>query len=529
MTGSVEALAGTSGTTKYLKGGKLALLMQARALLAILVIAVPASLSGCIASITGTDLAFGAEEVEPTGRTVEIDMWVETIHQEIYPGFQAELWAFCAEAAPGSEDAVQLRDGQACSVPGPTIHVDQGDLLRVNFRNPHDFPHTIHWHGQIVPNEADGVPGATQDTTEQGHEYTYEYLVKREGTLMYHCHVDTQHHVFMGLYGALIVDPQDDSLEPDADVDKTLVLSHGNKTHMAVPAPGGDPHAHHRGEHGSGNPGKQNGPFHVDYDLFMVNGKSFPLTLEDEESLVKVQEGDLVRLRLINIGFETETWHLHGHDMVVTHKDGKALTEDQRYKVDTLRISPGERYDVAFEADNPGKWVMHTHLPHHVTNDHMYPGGMLTQVVYEGYENASFRAELPGGAPEAGLEPSGPPLPDDWEESVSDEVNDLQYDVSYDVPVEDERAQLIQLDLALESGSAADELTISLVGPDGQVLKSLTATPDEPDKRVEFSDVSTAGTYTAQVTGQGLQASYTLDMLVQYTAHDPHAGHGAHH
>ncbi len=499
--------------------------MQARALLAILLIAVPASLSGCIGNITGATLSFGADEIEPTGRTVEIDMWVETIQQEIYPGFQAELWAFCAEAQPGSEDVVQLRGGQACSVPGPTIHVDQGDLVRVEFRNPHDFPHTIHWHGQLVPNEMDGVPGATQDTTEQGHAYTYEFIAEREGTLMYHCHVDTQHHVFMGLYGAFIVDPQDTSLEPEADVDKTLVLSHGNKTHMAVPEPGGDPHAEHRGDHGSGNPGKQNGPFEVDYDVFMVNGKSFPSTIEDEDTLVKVQEDDLVRLRLINIGFETETWHLHGHDMVVTHKDGKALTEEQRYKVDTLRIAPGERYDVAFEADNPGKWVMHTHLPHHVTNDHMYPGGMLTQVVYEGFEDATFRAELPGGMPD-GHDSGQEPLPEDWTDSVSDEVSDAQYEASYDVLVEDARAQKIELDLTMVPGSPLDELTISLLDPDGTEVESLTATTEEPQKRVVVDDVGTEGTYTAQVTGQGLQASYTLDMLVQYT--DPHAGHGGH-
>lgn len=501
--------------------------MQARALLAILLIAVPANLSGCIASIGGPDLGFGAEEIEPTGRTVEIKMWVETINQEIYPGFMAELWAFCAEPLPGSEDAVELRDGKACSVPGPTIRVDQGDLLRVHFRNPHSFPHTIHWHGQILPNEMDGVPGATQDTTEQGHEYTYEYLVKREGTLMYHCHVDTQHHVFMGLYGALIVDPQDQSLEPEADVDKTLVLSHGNKTHMAVPPPGSDPHAEHRGQYGSGNPGKQNGPFEVDYDLFMVNGKSFPNTIEDEDSMVTVQEGDLVRLRLINIGFKTETWHLHGHDMVVTHKDGKALEEDQRYKVDTLRIAPGERYDVAFEADNPGKWVMHTHFPQHVTNDRMYPGGMLTQLVYEGYENETFRAELPGGNPQAGLAPSGPPMPEDWTDQVTDDVTGVDHNQSFEIPVEDERAEKIQLDLALESGSPADEVKVTLLDPSGSPVGSTTVTADTPEGTVSLTTIQHTGTYTAQVTGQGLQASYTLDMLVKYPDADG-GGHGGH-
>ena len=47
---------------------------------------------------------------------------------------------------------------------------------------------------------------------------------------------------------------------------------------------------------------------------------------------------------------------------------------------DTLPITSGERYDVEFVADNPGKWALHYHVLHHATNNDMEPGGLLTIV-----------------------------------------------------------------------------------------------------------------------------------------------------
>jgi len=31
--------------------------------------------------------------------------------------------------------------------------------------------------------------------------------------------------------------------------------------------------------------------------------------------------------------------------------------------------APGERYDVIWEAREPGKWLLHCHINHHTTND----------------------------------------------------------------------------------------------------------------------------------------------------------------
>jgi FtsP/CotA-like multicopper oxidase with cupredoxin domain len=44
---------------------------------------------------------------------------------------------------------------------------------------------------------------------------------------------------------------------------------------------------------------------------------------------------------------------------------------------------PGERYDVVWEAREPGRWLLHCHIPHHTTNDNVEVDGAsgLTAVI----------------------------------------------------------------------------------------------------------------------------------------------------
>lgn len=481
------------------------------------------ALAGC----TGGD-SIDQTMFSETGRTVEIKMWVEDLTQTVFPDYDAAFWAFCAEGinADGVQAVEYQSFSQPCSVPGPQIRVNQGDLVKVQFENPHMFPHTIHWHGQFVPNLHDGVPGVTQDTVMPSTSFTYEFIASREGTLMYHCHVDTQHHVVMGLYGSFIVEPQNKKGEPHYDRDYTLVLSHSNTEFQAAPEGGGGGHDHGAGGgggYGTGNPGSQNGPLDLDYDLFMVNGKSFPLTIQDPNTLIKLKAGETVRIRLVNIGFLSETMHLHGHDMEVTHKDG--VLSPFPIRVDTLRIDPGERYDVIVHGDHPGKWVFHTHYSNHVTNDNQYPGGMLTQLVYEGFEEQSFDlAEQPGGG--ARNDEPEVELPDDFSTQFSDEVTDAQYSKSFNIPVEIVEAFQLNIDITLQVGSPLDEFTFTLNDADGNELKSKTLDNSNDEDSLTIVEFPNAGTYTLDVSGNGVQASYTADVLVQYA--NPHAGHEGH-
>jgi len=70
--------------------------------------------------------------------------------------------------------------------------------------------------------------------------------------------------------------------------------------------------------------------------------------------------------------------------MLVTHKDGKPLSHP--YEADVVALSPGERYDVIVEMNNPGIWMTHDHIEHHTTNNGKEHGGSMLVVEYEGIE-----------------------------------------------------------------------------------------------------------------------------------------------
>jgi plastocyanin len=371
-----------------------------------------ASLSGCLGGPDGFDFTPGTK-YEETGRTVHLKASVVDYDSELFPGLDTWLWAFCFEPVDpndaysagaiegwtplaGDKTASPVSENAKCSVPGPTLRVKQGDRVKVEFSHSHFHPHTIHWHGQFVGWESDGAPGVNQDSVESGGSFTYDFVAKRAGTLWYHCHVDTQLHVMQGLYGMIIVEPQDTEYEPkDIDREYVMVLSTMNRN--TVEAVGTTRHSHPPGC-ASGFPGCENPPSQAgDADVFLLNGHSYPYTMEQAESLYVVKPGERIRLRILNAGETTEEVHPHGHDMQVVARDGNPLAPDARYWVDTLRIGPAERFDVVIEANNPGPWMIHTHVASHETNCGKSPGGMHTMLVYEEYLDRmhQFKAELP--------------------------------------------------------------------------------------------------------------------------------------
>ena len=44
------------------------------------------------------------------------------------------------------------------SIPGPTLHVEQGSEIIVDVTNNGDIETTVHWHGLRLDNRYDGVP-----------------------------------------------------------------------------------------------------------------------------------------------------------------------------------------------------------------------------------------------------------------------------------------------------------------------------------------------------------------------------------
>jgi CopA family copper-resistance protein len=91
-------------------------------------------------------------------------------------------------------------------VPGPILRLREGDTVTLNVTNRLDEPSSIHWHGILLPNPMDGVPGLTFRGIMPGETFTYRFPVRQAGTYWYHSHSGMQEQT--GLYGPLILEPR---------------------------------------------------------------------------------------------------------------------------------------------------------------------------------------------------------------------------------------------------------------------------------------------------------------------------------
>jgi len=269
------------------------------------------------------------------------------------------------------------------TVPGPTIHVRQGDRIRVIFTNHLPEPTTIHWHGLDVPADMDGVPGMSQPPVQPGQTFVYEFTASDPGTYIYHTHYDDLFQLDSGLYGAFVVDPAKPAKDHyDRDY---LMLVSSWRIHSTAE------------------------------NYFSIDGKSYPLTKP-----FMVRSGDRVRLRTIDIsGTEFHTMHLHGHRFQVVAIDGQDVAPAQRQTMVTVNIGPGETRDLAFTANaQPGTWMVHCHVADHMMNGGIGPGGLITSIQYVGapskmtaMADADKMRPMPmGGGEDGGGGGGGPPL-----------------------------------------------------------------------------------------------------------------------
>ena len=400
------------------------------------------------------------------GELAEVTLSVAEIEQEIAPGVKQLFWVF-------------YRPGDQPQYPSPTIVVKEGQRVRINFDNDtHYLHHTIHLHGVNKPWQIDGVPEIEQDAVAPGGSFVYEFVAENPGTHWYHCHVQADTHIEMGLMGAFIILPENRvayesfsyneygvEVNSIGNYDREYVLilddidqelHHRVYEQITFPLMAAGDHAEHdadekpedmpmdhdehaaSGEDSEHEPDEHNDQTEMDnqmehdqkadvervlgphlvmqhmievagvkqldeafnhihhmammqfvdpYDstqrkprYFTVNGMGFPYALLNSPIVVK--SGEVIKLRLINSSFAPISFHLHGHEALVTHYDG--YKDPYPVVRDTILIPAAGRVDLLIKADkDPGVWVLHDHSAQRVTNGGQYPGGMITALIYE--------------------------------------------------------------------------------------------------------------------------------------------------
>ncbi len=82
-----------------------------------------------------------------------------------------------------------------------------------------------------------------------------------------------------------------------------------------------------------------------------------------DEPAFRAEIGRTVRLRLVNDTRWAHGIHLHGYHFTILSRGGRP--DPHRDRRDTVLVLPGEPVEIAFVAQNPGRWLLHCHMLGH--------------------------------------------------------------------------------------------------------------------------------------------------------------------
>jgi FtsP/CotA-like multicopper oxidase with cupredoxin domain len=107
----------------------------------------------------------------------------------------------------------------------------------------------------------------------------------------------------------------------------------------------------------------------VSSTAWFVNGVAADENRHDMEPMLKLERGKSHVIAMTNATAWHHPIHLHGHSFRVISRNGRP-TRHREWQ-DTVLMSPREKVEIAFVADNPGDWMLHCHVLEHQA------GGMM--------------------------------------------------------------------------------------------------------------------------------------------------------
>jgi FtsP/CotA-like multicopper oxidase with cupredoxin domain len=258
------------------------------------------------------------------------------------------------------------------SIPAPALTFTEGDTAEIYLHNMLKEETSLHWHGVILPNQADGVPFLTTAKIGPGEVHLYKFKVVQNGTYWYHSHSALQEQ--SGMYGALIFMPREQPQMQTAAMNHSSMQMPGNsklfnKEYNVVLSEWTDDRPTQvqrrlrtandwfsikKGSTQSYAEALKEGHFKtkltnewkrmkamdvsdVFYNRFLTNGKP-----ESQAAVFKA--GDKIKLKVVNAGASSYFWLGYGGGKItVIGNDGNDVVP---VEVDRLIIAPAETYDV---------------------------------------------------------------------------------------------------------------------------------------------------------------------------------------
>ena len=265
------------------------------------------------------------------------------------------------EIAPNRIVSIANYNGQ---FPGPLLRFKEGEQVRVDVRNDTDTPEQLHWHGQMIPSEADGSAEEGSPFIPPHGSRRIIFTPKPAGFRFYHSHVRAGANLAAGQYGGLVgpvyIEPRHEPGRHDREVFLVLkefepTFSRGGDMAMDFLSPAApDKDLQETGEtamKASLAKGMPHG-FEVGYDSFAINGRML-----GHGEPIRVKEGERVLFHVLN-GSATEirSLALPGHTFRVVALDGNPVPNPAAVPV--LWIGTAERVSAIVEMNHPGVWIL---------------------------------------------------------------------------------------------------------------------------------------------------------------------------
>ena len=255
------------------------------------------------------------------GGVKEFELRCTHVKREFLPGYPMDVWGYNG------------------SMPGPLVEAVQGDRVRFVVHNELPEPTTVHWHGLELPVQFDGVPGLTQDPIMPGKSFVYEFDLHQAGTFFYHSHFPMQEA--FGMVGGFVIHPKA-AWDPPVDRDFFLIFQN-----FQIPPTQTIPDS-----------------MAMDWNWHTINGRSGPYTTP-----LVVKHGERVRVRLLDFSPQQHhPIHLHGHTFWITGHEGARVPPSAWVPRNNALVAVAQATDFEFVAFNPGDWIFHCHMVHHMMN-----------------------------------------------------------------------------------------------------------------------------------------------------------------
>ena len=220
------------------------------------------------------------------------------------------------------------------TVPGPVIHVRQGDRVRITVVNEADMPHSIDLHAARIPANVAYRMILPKDSL------SFEFIARDAGAFMVHCGTPpVTMHLMQGMYMAIIVDPAN-GWGTNADKEFVIVQSEfytkatSDSTNGALPI---------------GMPRRRRPRQYVVFNGRAGQYKDHPL---------QVAAGDRVRFYVVNAGpnFDSD-FHVVGAIFDRVYPDGNPKHVLEGVQTYAVPAGGGAVFETVFARDASGEGI----------------------------------------------------------------------------------------------------------------------------------------------------------------------------